>query len=106
MNRKTKRMRIQTKKISLNESLQKSIVYWNNKYPFDYIWRKKYGVAFGSKKHRQTSFLDMVFDIKEQILFDNIAREAEVMRNSKISKPDTILTDEEFDNIDISQFNN
>lgn len=84
--------------------LRKFIIKWNNTYPVDFLWRKKYGVAFGSPEHRQMSFLDMLFDLEE----DKMMKEIYDRNNKDNDESEDIskgLTDEEFDNVDITQFN-
>ena len=84
--------------------LRKFIIKWNNDYPIDFIWRKKYGVAFGSQEHRQMSFLDMLFDLEEEKMMNNYISKRIENKENKLSK-NNILSDDEFDNIDINQFN-
>lgn len=95
----------QKQKLSTNRNeLRKFIVHWNNNFPIDFLWRKKYGVAFGSPEHRQMSFLDMLFDFEEEKMMKEM-----VNKHSKLnvfeSNPKFGLSDEEFDDIDINQFN-
>lgn len=59
------------------------IIYWNNKYPFDRIWRQKYKIAFNSKKHRHIRLFDIVFDLKESDLFDEFYKEFEDKKKRK-----------------------
>lgn len=51
------------------KSLKKFIIYWNNKYPVDRLWRLKRNVAFGSLEHRQMSLIDMRIEIDEEKMF-------------------------------------
>jgi len=95
----------QNQKPSTNRNeLRKFIVHWNNSFPIDFLWRKKYGVAFGSSEHRQMSFIDMLYDFEEEKMMKK--------RISRYDFTDTFesnsksgLSDEEFDEIDINQFN-
>ena len=84
--------------------LRKFIIKWNHNYPIDFIWRKKYGVAFGSQEHRQMSFLDMLFDLEEEVMMNNLLAKNE---KEKIKQPEIKegISDEDFDNLDIDQFN-
>lgn len=50
------------------EDLDAFIIRWNNKFPFDYWWRKKYGVPFNSDEHRSTCLIDMYYDYREEEL--------------------------------------
>ncbi|MEO6682379.1 MAG: hypothetical protein ABIN48_06095 [Ginsengibacter sp.] len=84
-------------------NLRKYIIEWNSKYPIDFIWRKKYGVAFGSPEHRHMSFLDMLFDIEEEIFMRNMdsKRIMENLQNNPEYEDDSI-SDKFFDDIDIN----
>ena len=83
--------------------LRKDIIDWNSKFPIDYIWRKKYGVAFGSPEHRQMSFIDMLFDIEEEIFMRNLSSSnKERGDDSLIPNMTSDKVDELFDDIDIT----
>lgn len=109
----------ETKK-GLKSDFSDFVIRWNFHYPIDFWWRKKYGVSFGSKKHRSMSHVDMLIDFVEGVelrrwkrssrdkeLQDTLASlgqpsnlNREVIR---LSKKDI---DDEFANLDISQFDN
>lgn len=91
-------------KLSNKNNLRKFIIQWNTKFPIDYLWRKKYGVAFGSQEHRHMSFIDMVFDFEEEILMNNIYEQNRKSKEENIAEIIGI-TDDEFDNIDLEEFN-
>lgn len=46
-----------------------SILEWNNRFPLDRWWRNKYGISFMSPAHRESSFLDQLFEFEEDKLF-------------------------------------
>lgn len=93
---------------------------WNAKYPFDYLWRKKYNVPFGSKQHLETSHVNMMIDLYEEAnmrkLMDKFnSREFDAseyeqnrydptFRNTAVRMSQDEI-DSEFDNLDLSQFN-
>lgn len=104
--------------------IQKFIEAWNLKYPYDRWWRKKYNVPFGSAKHKEASFIDMVIEYKEDKFFQNLANkdadnsdiESEVDRmiegengvqnqQNKVVKMNKQELDREFDDIDLDEFN-
>lgn len=80
--------------------IRSKILEWNSKYPIDFIWRKKYGVAFGSQEHRQMSFIEMLFDIEEEIFMRNLS-EIENNKEEQKSKMSEKQIDDLFDDIDI-----
>lgn len=103
--------------------VRKFIKIWNSKYPFDRWWRKKYNIPFGSKQHRDACFIDMVVEYKEDIYFKKLMENDEdndfekevdeiinsTDKSSKLGKKIVKMTkkelDDEFDNLDIENFN-
>lgn len=83
---------------------------WNELYPFDYFYRKKYNIPFGSPEHRATNFILMAVDLKEHDMIQEYIEEMKtkeaglenINNGLKMSKKEV---DEEFDNLDISKFN-
>lgn len=55
--------------------LLKQIESWNIKFPFDYIWRRKYNIPFNSEVHRNMDFFHIKFDIEEERMFKRISVE-------------------------------
>lgn len=53
-------------------SIKQSIIEWNLRYPFDYLWRKKFNVKFGSKEHLEKNFIDMKFDLMEDEIIESL----------------------------------
>lgn len=66
----------------MNDSLKKEIIKWNNLYPIDRWWRQKHNVAFNSPEHREISFLDQLFEFKEEQLFEKHEQSKEYIPNS------------------------
>jgi len=44
------------------------VVEWNHRFPMDLWWRRRHKVPFGSREHRDMGFLDILFDLQEEIL--------------------------------------
>jgi hypothetical protein len=92
-----------------NFELKDFIYSWNKKYPFDFIWRKKYNISFNSPQHRAMSLIDIKIDLLEtQIINESleiVKQRKDNYENYKITgkwlnnKPDKPLSDEEFYNI-------
>ena len=59
------------KKQNLNKDINNFVFNWNL-FPLDYWWRKKYNIPFGSKKHREMSFIDMAIEWKEEKIIENV----------------------------------
>jgi len=96
--------------------LDNFIVNWNNEHPYDYRWRKKYNVPFGSKKHKGITFFDQVFDEREEELFKKFFKDSEEKReneenemvglkaNKRILKMNNKEINDEFENLDLSDY--
>lgn len=94
------------------------VIEWNNLYPLDYWWRRKYNIPFNSKNHRNVSYIDMYYDWLEEKLYEenikNIGEESERLKKYKetgewmlphVDEGNEEKVTELFDNIDINAFN-
>ena len=81
---------------------------WHKGFIIDYWWRKKYGVAFGSKEHREMNFIDMLIEYQEELNVKLARERAERIENDiPDSEPMTQREiDDEYENLDLEQFNN
>lgn len=102
------------KNLLQKNELIEQIESWNIKFPFDHAWREKYKIPFGSQQHRSMSFFDIKFDIVEGRYFEEIknkilhkVKPSEQLLKSKVvnlaRKKDI---DSDFDNLDLSQYDN
>lgn len=64
------------------DEIRDEIISWNINFPIDRIWRKKYNIAFNSHCHREVSFLDQLFDIEEDNLFEEFFQKDEYVPNT------------------------
>lgn len=91
---------------------------WHN-FPLDYWWRKKYNVPFGSQQHRDMNFIDMLIEYREEIVINEFKKEyrqkqeeqdnrdlglAEEISNKKVIQLSQEQIDDDYDNLDLSQF--
>lgn len=94
------------KQSNLNEDIKRFVFAWNQFF-IDYWWRKKYNVPFGSKQHREMSFIDMAIEYKEVLEMTKALKQAEIDEVS-VGESGVRLTqqeiDEDYDNLDLSQF--
>lgn len=100
-------------------SSKEGIIEWNNRFPLDLWYRRKYQIPFGSKKHREINYVDIYFEYSEDNLFKKFELEEEELNKKKerltisgqvftktIYKELTEKeTDDIFDTLDLSQFN-
>lgn len=87
-------------KNNLKNEIRNFILNWNNKYPIDLWWRKKHNIPFGSKIHKDISFLEMFIEYEE----DFIMNEPQILEERKKVK-ETKENNEEFDNFNIDEYN-
>lgn len=94
----------------LREQISNFVINWNNRFPIDYWWRKKYNIPFNSEKHRQANFIQMFYEYEEERemkkLFDKISKEEEDkdindITGSNMTKEEI---DEDFENLDIGSY--
>jgi len=102
--------------MSHREDLREEVILWNNQFPLDRVYRKKYNIAFGSEAHRQLSQIDIYFDWLEDQLYaeytENLKIDEEKRKKYEkgewLSAREYKITEDEvldlFDNIDITQF--
>lgn len=92
--------------------LKSFVVEWNNKYPLDYWWRKKFNVPFGSAQHREMSLVDMRIEYEEDQLVGKIRKKEEGEETEGLFEEEgkTIIRmsdkeiEKEFEDLDIDKF--
>lgn len=62
-------------------NIREEIIKWNIDFPFDRAWRKKYNLSYNGLEHREISFLDQLFDVEEDKLFEELATKEEYVPN-------------------------
>lgn len=60
-----------------HEDIREYVINWNTRFPIDRAWRKKYNLAFNSRSHRESNFLDQLIDLEEDKLFDEFTKREE-----------------------------
>lgn len=105
----------QTKTNNTKEKVDKFIFDWHD-FPFDYWWRKKYKIPFGSQAHREINFIDMYIEYREEFLLNKALSDYEKADSAKddralgIKDSEEVVKlskkeiDEDFENLDLSQF--
>lgn len=102
---------------SENFSLREFVIYWDNKFPLDYWWRRKFNIPFNSSQHREMDFIDFKFNFIEEKLmkssFEQMAKQKEdledyILTGNFLKNQQSLnLTKEEeiaaFDNIDLDK---
>lgn len=96
----------------INNAVKNFIFDWEN-FIIDYWWRRKYKVPFGSIQHREMNFIDMYIEYIEEKMFNASNTYQDDFEDELLGLKDdtekTILTqkeiDNEYDNLDLNQFN-
>ena len=105
------------RKNDAQEEIDKFIFKWHD-FPFDYWWRKKYKIPFGSQAHREMNFIDMYIEYREEFLLNKAIeehdkavsdREDEELglkdgSSKRVIKMTKQEIDDDFENLDLSQF--
>lgn len=53
----------------MKNNIRQSVIVWNNRFPLDRWWRKKYNVSYLSDKHRESSFFWQYYEYYEEVIF-------------------------------------
>lgn len=105
------------KKNNAQEEIDKFIFKWHD-FPFDYWWRKKYKIPFGSQAHREMNFIDMYIEYREEFLLNKAIEEYDKSvsdredeeqglkdgSEKRVIKMTKQEIDDDFENLDLSQF--
>ena len=59
----------------MNDPFKKNIFEWNLKFPIDKWWRSKHKIPFMSKIHKESSFLDQLFEYYEDEMYESLKDE-------------------------------
>lgn len=92
------------------------MISWNNMFPKDRAYRKKYNIAFGSEKHREVNQIDVFLDALEDTLYDKHIESYKIEKEGletyqktgnwlKERELEGKKFDELFDAIDVESFN-
>ena len=105
------------RKNNAQEEIDKFIFRWHD-FPFDYWWRKKYKIPFGSQAHREMNFIDMYIEYREEFLLNKAIEEHDKSvsdredkelglkdgSEKRVIKMTKQEIDDDFENLDLSQF--
>lgn len=91
---------------------KKQVADWNNKYPIDRWYRKKYDLKFNSAEHRASNLLDIYFEFIEdkmyaeaQERFTKLDQKSErYKKQGWLAERELELSDSFFSEMDLSLF--
>lgn len=97
-------------KNNIKDEIKRFIFNWHE-FPFDYWWRKRYNIPFGSPTHREMNFIDMYIEYQEDLLLNNIAEQEDIeedidlgINEKEVVKLSKQEIDDDYDNLDLSNF--
>jgi len=95
------------------EILRQKMNKWNNRFPTDFFWRQHFNISFGSKEHQEMDIFDQEIWWQEKMELERLREAEEKKRVRKQNEEQGIvldeigdgeLTDEEFENIKLEDF--
>lgn len=97
-------------KNNIKDEIKRFIFNWHE-FPFDYWWRKRYNIPFGSPTHREMNFIDMYIEYQEELLLNDIIEQEDIeedidlgINGKEIVKLSKQEIDDDYDNLDLSNF--
>lgn len=90
----------------IKDEVVKFIFNWHE-FPFDYWWRKRYNIPFGSSAHREMNFIDMYIEYQEFLLLnkpENIEEEDYFNADDDIVKMSEEEINDDYENLDLTKF--
>ena len=93
-------------------SVDRFLFNWHD-FPFDYWWRKKYHIPFGSSAHREMSFIDMYIEWREDMIVNRSLEQAEQQEEEELgmSSASTNVVkmsqqeiEDDYENLDLEKF--
>lgn len=96
--------------------LQEEIEKWNGKWKYDFWFRRKYNIPFGSQQHREANQIDISFEYFENRLYEKTIKKIDddkekekVYKTTKrwINEPEgqADLESKLFDKLDLKKLN-
>lgn len=108
-------------KESDNGEFDRFIFRWHD-FPFDYWWRKKYHIPFGSSAHLEMSFIDMYIEWREDMVVNRSLEQLQEREEGWTEEDERALglkdnptkvvrmsqeeIEDDYENLDLEKFNN
>lgn len=90
----------------IKDEVVEFIFNWHE-FPFDYWWRKRYNIPFGSSAHREMNFIDMYIEYQEFLLLnkpESVEEEDYFNTNDDIVKMSEEEINDDYENLDLTKF--
>jgi hypothetical protein len=89
------------------KTIDSAIILWNNTFPCDRYYRKKYNIPYNSIQHREISQIDVFFDVYEDKIFKQHSKKvAEAKEIEKEYSRGNLLNSKSINEIDKDIFDN
>jgi len=72
------------------KKLKSDIIHWNNRFPLDRRWRKKYNIPYLSEEHRKSTFFSQLFEYLEDIIFERHFRALENVEELEVENEEYV----------------
>lgn len=97
-------MELRKRKLT-RDKVRETLSFWHQ-FPFEYWWRKKYNIPFGSPQHRQMNLFDMLLEYQEEMDIINETYKSEYDEELTGGEPMTQNEiDDDYENLDINNLN-
>jgi hypothetical protein len=63
--------------------IKQFVLLWNNRYPLDRWFRKRYSVTFNSQEHRKSNLLDIYFEFLEESVFEKSNKNLSIQKQKE-----------------------
>lgn len=90
----------------IKDEVVEFIFNWHE-FPFDYWWRKRYNIPFGSSAHREMNFIDMYIEYQEFLLLnkpESVEEEDCFNTDDDIVKMSEEEINDDYENLDLTKF--
>ena len=67
----------------MNQPIKEMMIKWNNRFPLDHWYRKKYNIAFNSPEHREVNQIDIYWEWLEESEFNKITLRQNLLIENK-----------------------
>lgn len=92
---------------SLKKDINLDINFWHQ-FPFEWWWRKKYNIPFGSAQHRAMCLIDIYWEYLEELRVTKLStqqnEEMEFGYGDDVVKMSQTDIDNDYEDLDLSQF--
>lgn len=90
--------------MELQREISNFLLNWHSHFILDFWWRRKHNVAFGSSKHREMNWIDMLIEYKEDEEIQKIKSGSKNFEDNIGERMTQEEIDSDYENLDLTQF--